>query len=132
MYTALRRTTLITASVLLSLLSVTGCKRHEPTPTPTPQSAANTMEAVSPEARKAASAITADYVRAQIATISADDYEGRAPATPGDTKTRDYLVEQLKQIGVEPGGPDGGWQQTFDVVGVEAHMPKQWTFNKGS
>ena len=133
MYTALRRSTLITASVLISILQITGCKRHEPQPAPTPQASSDaSVEAVTPEARKAASVIAADYLRTQIATISADDYEGRAPATPGDTKTRDYLVEQLKQIGAEPGGPDGSWQQTFDVVGVEANMPKQWTFSKGS
>ncbi|MFL6551448.1 MAG: M28 family peptidase [Povalibacter sp.] len=133
MYTALRRGALITASLLTSVLFVTGCKRHEPTPAPAPQSSENTsIEAVSNEARTAAAVITAGYLRSQIATISADDFEGRAPATPGDTKTREYLIEQLKQIGVEPGGPDGGWQQTFDVVGVEAQMPKQWTFSKGA
>ena len=26
---------------------------------------------------------------------------------------------------------DGSWQQTFDVVGITADMPKQWTFSKG-
>jgi Zn-dependent M28 family amino/carboxypeptidase len=63
-------------------------------------------------------------------TISADAFEGRGPATPADTKTRDYLVEQLQQLGLQPAGPDGSWQQTFDVVGVHAHMPQQWTFSK--
>ena len=126
MYTALRRTTLI-ASVLTSIVLIAGCKRQEPKPAPTPQ----TSEAVSAQARTAASAITADYLRDTIATISADDYEGRAPATPGDLKARNYIIDQLKQIGFEPGGPDGGWQQEFDVVGVEAQMPKAWTFAKG-
>jgi hypothetical protein len=70
-------------------------------------------------------------MRAQIAKLSADEFEGRAPATPGDTKARQYIVEQLQEIGFKPGGPDGRWQQPFDVVGITAEMPKQWTFSKG-
>ncbi|HEY5808904.1 MAG TPA: M28 family peptidase [Povalibacter sp.] len=128
MYTVSRQGALI-AALLVTSLSIAGCKRQEPTPAPAPQAAA-APEVVSAAARTAAAQITGDYMREQIAALSSDAFEGRAPATPGDTKTRDYLVEQLKQIGVEPGGPDGGWQQTFDVVGVEAQMPKQWTFSK--
>ncbi|HMN44150.1 MAG TPA: M28 family peptidase [Povalibacter sp.] len=125
MYTVPRHGVLF-AALLTTSFAVTGCKRHEPTPTPAPQSA----QAVSAEAKRAASQITADFLRTHITTLSSDAFEGRGPATPGDTRARDYLVEQLKQIGFEPGGPDGGWQQTFDVVGVEAQMPKQWTFRK--
>jgi Zn-dependent M28 family amino/carboxypeptidase len=126
MYTFLRHGAVI-AALLTTSFVITGCKRNEPTPTPAPQSA---PEAVSPEAKTAADQITADFLRTQISTFSADDFQGRGPATAGDTKARDYLVEQLKQLGLEPGGPDGSWQQTFDVVGVEAQMPKQWSFSK--
>lgn len=131
MYTAahatLRRGALVAALLGLAV-SFAACKRQEPAPAP---KAAEPPPVVSAEAKKAAEQITADYLRTQIATLSADDFEGRGPATPADTKTRDYLVEQLKQIGFAPGGPEGTWQQTFDVVGVEAHMPKTWTFSKG-
>ena len=48
-----------------------------------------------------------DYLRAQIAKFSGDEFEGRAPATPGDEKARQYIVEQLQEIGFKPGGPDG-------------------------
>ncbi len=126
MYTAPHSRTLF-AALLLTSLAVAGCKRHEPQPAPQPQ---GTAEAVSPEAKTAAAQITADYLRQQITTLSSDAFEGRGPATPGDTKTRDYLVEQLQQLGLQPAGPDGSWQQTFDVVGVTAHMPQQWTFSK--
>jgi prolyl oligopeptidase len=88
-------------------------------------------QAISTEATAAAAQITAEYLRDQIATFSSDEFEGRAAATPGDKKARAYLIEQLKQLGLQPGGPDGGWQQPFDVVGVTAHMPKQWSFRKG-
>lgn len=39
-----------------------------------------------------------------IKTLSDDSFEGRGPATPGETKTVAYLVEQLKAAGVEPAG----------------------------
>ncbi|HKE96992.1 MAG TPA: M28 family peptidase [Povalibacter sp.] len=133
MYTASRRDitrSALIAALLLTSLPFAGCKRSEPTPQPqgTPEAVS---QMVAPEARTAAAQITGDYLRQQITTFSGDDFEGRGPATAADTKARDYLVEQLKQIGFEPGGPDGGWQQSFDVVGIDAQMPKQWTFSKG-
>ena len=113
--------------VAISSLSLFACKRQDPPVTPAPQTAA-----VSDEAQQAAQQITADYLRDQITRFSADEFEGRGPATPADEKAREYLVEQLKQIGFEPGGEDGSYQQPFDVVGVNAQMPKQWSFKKGS
>ncbi|HEY6643116.1 M28 family peptidase [Povalibacter sp.] len=127
MYTVSRHGALF-AALLTTSFAITGCKRNEPTPAPAPQAA--TSDVVSADAKTAAAQINADFLRTHISTLSADEFEGRAPATAGDVKTRDYLVEQLKQLGLEPGGADGGWQQTFDVVGVEAQMPKQWTFSK--
>lgn len=114
-------------AIALAVLALGACKRQDPTPAPEPQTSAP----VSPEARTAAAQITADYLRGQIARFSADEFEGRAPATPGDEKARAYLVEQLKTLGFQPGGPNGEWQQVFDVVGVTANMPKQWTFKRG-
>ena len=125
MYTSTTRSTLI-AAMLATSLSLIGCKK--PDPVPTPQAAA--PEVVSADAKTAAAQITGEFLRTHITTLSDDSFEGRGPATPGDTKAREYLVEQLKQIGFEPGGTDGGWQQTFDVVGVQAQMPKTWTFAK--
>ncbi len=50
-------------------------------------------------------------------TISADDFEGRGPATRAETKTIDYLSKQLAAAGVEPGGDivDGKRQWTQKV-----------------
>jgi Zn-dependent M28 family amino/carboxypeptidase len=126
MYTDYRRIRALGAIAIVSL-SLAACKRQDPTPAPEPQ----TPEAVSADAKSAAAQITADYLREQITKISSDEFEGRAPATPGDEKARDYLVEQMKAIGFEPGGVNGEWQQTFDVVGVTPAMPKEWTFKRG-
>ena len=39
-----------------------------------------------------------------VQTLSADAFEGRAPATPGETKTVAYLVDQFAKAGLQPGG----------------------------
>ena len=48
--------------------------------------------------------------------LSSDDFEGRAPATPGGEKTQNYLAEQLKALGVEPGAPNGTYFQEVPIV----------------
>jgi Zn-dependent M28 family amino/carboxypeptidase len=75
----------------------------------------------------AAAQITADDLREHIAKLASDDFAGRGPTTPGDRKSRAYLIEQLQRLGYQPGG-NATWEQAFDLVGVEAHMPKRWTF----
>ena len=39
-----------------------------------------------------------------VQTLSSDAYEGRGPATRGETMTVDYLIKELRAAGVEPGG----------------------------
>ena len=56
----------------------------------------------------------------EVKTLSSDEFEGRAPATAGETKTVAYVVEQMKAAGLEPGGDlkDGkrGWTQAVPLV----------------
>jgi len=51
-----------------------------------------------------------------VKILSADDFEGRAPGTPGETKTVDWIVGRLKALGLEPGGENGGWTQAVPLV----------------
>jgi Zn-dependent M28 family amino/carboxypeptidase len=128
MYTVSRRAQLL-SMLALAAMAFAACNRQEPAPAPEPQNAQPAP--ITGAAKTAAGQISVEYLRDQITKFSADEFEGRGPATPADVKARDYLVEQLKQLGFAPGGADGGWQQSFDVVGVSAAMPKQWTFSKG-
>jgi Zn-dependent M28 family amino/carboxypeptidase len=41
---------------------------------------------------------------AHIKVLSSDAFEGRGPATAGETKSVDYIVGQMKAIGLEPAG----------------------------
>lgn len=82
-------------------------------------------------AQAAALTITAETLAVHIRTLSGDAFEGRGTATAGDEKTRRYLIEQLQSLGFEPGGPDGSWEQAFDVIGVQSALPPQWSFRAG-
>jgi Zn-dependent M28 family amino/carboxypeptidase len=49
-------------------------------------------------------------------TLASDEFEGRAPGTPGETKTLAYLVDQFKRAGLQPAGPDGSYLQPVPLV----------------
>lgn len=110
----------------IAMLSLAACQRAESPPPPREAPAI-----VSATSKTAAEQITTDYLRDQITKLSGDEFEGRGPATPADEKARAYLVQQLQQLGFAPGGPDQSWQQSFDIVGITASMPAQWTFRRG-
>jgi Zn-dependent M28 family amino/carboxypeptidase len=80
---------------------------------------------------KAVAAINEARLRGVIEVLASDAYEGRGPATEGDKRTRQYLAEQLAAIGWVPAGDDGGWEQSFDIVGIDARVPDQWSFKFG-
>lgn len=59
----------------------------------------------------------------EVKTLSSDAFEGRGPATPGETKTVAYVIEQMKAAGLQPGGDlkDGqrGWTQAVPLARTE-------------
>lgn len=57
-----------------------------------------------------------------IKALASDAFEGRAPGTPGETKTIAYLVEQFKRLGVEPGGPNGSWTTDVPLLHTKLDM----------
>ncbi|MFO7277924.1 MAG: M28 family metallopeptidase [Pseudomonadota bacterium] len=72
--------------------------------------------------------ITAAALRGPIRFLAHDLLEGRAPASRGEAIARAYLAAELESLGYEPGGPNGQWEQVFDVVGVTAQAPQTWSF----
>ena len=82
--------------------------------------------------RGAAESIMGDYLRQQITKLSSDEFEGRGTASKGDELAMQYLEQQLKELGFQPAGPDGTYRQTFDLVGINAMLPKVWTFVYGN
>ena len=73
---------------------------------------------------------------AMVKILSSDAFEGRGPATPAEQRTVDWIIDAMKQAGLEPGGAivDGhrDWTQPvplarFSIEGepeVILHSPK--------
>ena len=72
---------------------------------------------------------------AEVKTLSSDEFEGRGPATPGETKTIAYVVEQMKAAGLEPGGDlKGGkraWTQAVPLVRAEISATPKFSVSVG-
>ncbi|MDJ0657443.1 MAG: M28 family peptidase [Xanthomonadales bacterium] len=79
----------------------------------------------------AADLITGATIRDTIAELASDRYQGRGPGSEGDQMARDYLVEQMSAMGLQPGAADGSWEQPFDLVSVHADQPPAWEFVSG-
>ena len=120
---------------IVAALAVAGCGGSDPgTPAAAVEEQPATSPAVieaaggNPAAALAAQEISDAYMRGIIAEISDDRYEGRGPGTRGDEMARTYLAGRMQELGLEPGAADGGWEQPFDLVGVNALQPETWTF----
>ncbi len=70
----------------------------------------------------AAGSITAEGILAHIRTLSSDEYEGRAPGTEGEKKTVQYLANQFRHLGLEPGNPDGSFFQKVPLAGITSRV----------
>jgi Zn-dependent M28 family amino/carboxypeptidase len=55
---------------------------------------------------------------ARAKVLASDEFEGRAPASPGEEKTVAYLVSEFKKMGLEPGNPNGTYIQDVPLVGI--------------
>lgn len=61
-----------------------------------------------------------DSIRAHIAVLASDEYEGRAPGTAGEEKTVNYIAQQWAKAGLKPAAKDGSW---FDPVPLVERGP---------
>ncbi len=73
--------------------------------------------------RSALDTITAEDLLRHITVLASDEFEGRAPATPGEEKTVAYLSREFARLGLEPGNPDGTWVQEVPLVGLTMLEP---------
>jgi Zn-dependent M28 family amino/carboxypeptidase len=72
--------------------------------------------------------ITRHSIEAPIRFLASDALEGRGPGSRGDQLARLYLATELEGLGLQPGGPNGQWQQPVEFVGLKAQFPKTWSF----
>ncbi len=67
-------------------------------------------------AAPAADPVSPAALSQDVKVLASDAFGGRAPGTPGETKTIDWLVAQFKAAGLEPGGTGGSWTQAVPLV----------------
>lgn len=66
--------------------------------------------------------ITKEALAAHVRFLSSDLLEGRGVGTRGDELARAYLATQLESCGLQPGGPDGSWQQPVPILGITTEV----------
>ena len=62
--------------------------------------------------------------------LSADEMQGRAPGTEGETRAVAWLIAQFRALGLQPGGANGGWIQTVPLIRTQ--VPPQADFRIAS
>ncbi|HYT73379.1 MAG TPA: M28 family metallopeptidase [Vicinamibacterales bacterium] len=67
-----------------------------------------------------------------VKVLSLDKLQGRPPGGVGEAITVSYLQTQFKDIGLEPGNPDGTYVQKVPLVGITGSEAKPLTFTKSS
>ncbi|KRG43795.1 peptidase M20 [Stenotrophomonas pictorum JCM 9942] len=67
--------------------------------------------------------IDAEALSRHVRVLASDEFEGRAPASAGEQRTVDYLVEQFRASGLQPGGENGSWVQNVPLVRAQVDGP---------
>lgn len=65
------------------------------------------------------SVVSVDTLKTVTEKLASDEFEGRAPATPGEEKTVAYIIERYKAAGLQPGN-NGSWVQDVPLVEITA------------
>jgi Zn-dependent M28 family amino/carboxypeptidase len=75
----------------------------------------------SPSAPDAAlESLNGDRLLEHIRVLSSDEFEGRGPGSKGEQLTIQYLQDQFRSFGLEPGNPDGTYLQSVPLEGITA------------
>lgn len=74
--------------------------------------------------------ITADDLKKQISVLASDEFGGRAPASAGEEKTINYLAEEFRKLGLEPGN-NGSWFQEVSMIKITAETAMKLNIDGG-
>jgi Zn-dependent M28 family amino/carboxypeptidase len=70
--------------------------------------------------KDAAAAITSDALLRHIEILSSDEFAGRGPGTPGETKSLAYLIDQCRKLKLKPGNPNGSYLEKVLLWGIQS------------
>jgi Zn-dependent M28 family amino/carboxypeptidase len=86
-----------------------------------------------PLAAQSTASFSPQRLSQHVQTLGSDAFEGRAPATSGETKTVAYLSNQFAKAGLEPGGDvvngKRQWTQAVPLLRSEFTAPPQVSIN---
>ena len=89
---------------LAATAALAACKRDVETPPSAAEPAAK------PAGFAFKAAITPADFGEHVRVLASDEFEGRAPGTPGEEKTVEYLKAQFQRMGLKPGNGDSYFQ----------------------
>ncbi|MCU0723494.1 MAG: M20/M25/M40 family metallo-hydrolase, partial [Planctomycetes bacterium] len=69
-----------------------------------------------PALARLAPVFSAERMAEHVKFLASEALEGRAPGTPGIEQAAAYIAEKFKAAGLEPGGDEGTYFQTFEGV----------------
>jgi hypothetical protein len=67
-------------------------------------------------AAPALASITGERLLQHVRVLSSDAFEGRSPGSRGEDVTVAYLIRQFRELGLEPGNPDGSYVQNVPTT----------------
>src|SRR5258708_1955721 len=68
-------------------------------------------------------------ILARTKVLASDEFEGRAPGSPGEEKTVAYLAGEFQKLGLAPGNPDGTYVQNVPLVGITSTPTLSFTLD---
>lgn len=74
--------------------------------------------------------ITAADLHSKIKPLASDEFQGRAPSSPGEEITVAYIRDEFIKYGLEPGN-NGSWYQDVPLVDITADSNQTLTFSGG-
>lgn len=70
---------------------------------------------ISKEIKQAMNLVDTNTIRSHIAFLADDKLKGRYPGTEGFQTAVDYVIDQYKKIGLQPGGDNNGFTQKLII-----------------
>ncbi|HEX6604615.1 MAG TPA: hypothetical protein VF027_07025, partial [Sphingomicrobium sp.] len=80
----------------------------------------------------AADSISTERMSEIVRVLASDAFQGRAPGTAGEDKTVNYLIQQFRMAGLEPGGENGSWTQMVPMIRTKLMEPFEFRLRHGT
>lgn len=90
------------------------------------------MSPAAAQSQRVKSPISAARMSQITRVLASDEFQGRAPGTPGEDKTIAYLIKEFEAAGLQPAGDHGGWTQTVPMIHTRIEAPVNVAVNQAA